>query len=71
MCSIKELKEMNKHGYAPLHVVCMDSHGNPHPVIFRMLSQETTENITWILEVLQCYTNDVFGRAETVLVDKD
>ncbi len=41
------------------------------PVLFRMLSQETTENIKWILGVLQCYTNDGFGRAETVLVDKD
>ncbi len=36
-----------------------------------MLSQETTENIKWILEVLQCYINDVFGGAETVLVNKD
>ncbi len=41
------------------------------PVLFRMLSQETTENIKWILEVLHCYINDVFGGAETVLVDKD
>ncbi len=36
-----------------------------------MLSQETTENIKWILEVLQYYASDAFGRVETVLMDKD
>ncbi len=36
-----------------------------------MLPQETTENIKWILEVLQYYASDAFGRVETVLVDKD
>ncbi len=36
-----------------------------------MLSQETTENIKWILEVLQYYASDAFDRVETVLVDKD
>ncbi len=36
-----------------------------------MLSHETTENIKWILEVLQCYASDAFDRVEMVLVDKD
>ncbi len=35
-----------------------------------MLSLETTENIKWILEVLQYYASDAFGHVETVLVDK-
>ncbi len=52
-------------------MVCTGSHGNPHPVLFGMLSQETTENIKWILELLQYYASDAFGRVETVLMDKD
>ncbi len=36
-----------------------------------MLSQETTENIKWILELLQYYASEAFDCVETVLVDKD